>query len=147
MIEHEQKKLVNYLVYALPPEAFRNSIKKKLDLAQYKSKKSNVIDFVEWMADLLRSFVLWESALANAAKGPPGGGRENGKDKGKDAEAPPPPPADGSDNAGETTTIAPRDAQPNGRSGWSCLKCESKEHRVKDCPQIQPGEDKQLIAA
>ncbi|KAG6596086.1 uncharacterized protein IUM83_18616 [Phytophthora cinnamomi] len=49
LIAHELMKLIKYLVAALETADFREAIRKRLEYAQYKSLKSDVVKCYTWI--------------------------------------------------------------------------------------------------
>lgn len=128
MLQREAKSTVKYLVDALEPQEFKNRIKKKLELAQFKDYKSNVCQFYCWVTEMLRQHIEW-STTHNRAPKPD---RNNG-DRPKPKATPVKKPNDNGNGSGGKLTKFP------------CLKCGSYDHRVKQCPNVVAGEADQLI--
>ncbi|OWZ24728.1 hypothetical protein PHMEG_000162 [Phytophthora megakarya] len=65
-IAHEQKKLVKYLVAALEPVDFRETIRKHLEYAQHKPLKSDIVKCYMWLLEELKAYLVWQPRVVDA---------------------------------------------------------------------------------
>ncbi|KAE8877164.1 hypothetical protein PF007_g29635 [Phytophthora fragariae] len=159
--ENEQRRLIRYLSNALEPPSFKVAVTTKLTLQQNKQFKHEVVPFCAWVTQLLREFMTWEhyapSSTAspnprqNADRGVNGGhgttggrgqqsdrrgrggrGRGNGGGRGGRGDAA------AADSAAAGINRPPA-AQPGASKPArnACLKCNSTEHQVRDCPSCR----------
>ncbi|KAE9309133.1 hypothetical protein PF008_g20785 [Phytophthora fragariae] len=167
--EHEQSRLVRYLSNALEPPSFKAAVTTMLTLQQNKQFKHEVVPFCAWVTQLLREFMTWEhyapSSTAspnprqNADRGVNGGhgttsgrgqqsdrrgrggrGRGNGGGRGGRGDAAAADPAAAGIN--RPPAAQPGEIHPARNA---CLKCNSTEHQVRDCPSCTPDELSQLL--
>jgi len=155
----DPKKLVSYLVAALAPPVFKQAVQRKLSQEQYKAYKKDVVRFSKWIRELLRGYIVWGEqtgdSAASSAKAKEqqklgsqpvasaGAAREPRNDRGQQKQP-------------QETPLRER---PQGSAGgtapskgfqqtvYPCLKCHSRDHRVKECPLASEGEAKDLISS
>ncbi|GMF22825.1 unnamed protein product [Phytophthora fragariaefolia] len=128
--EHEQRRIVRYLASALAPVSFKSVILTKLTLQENKRYKNEVVPFCSWVTQLKQEFITWEPAAQAAS--PPDPASQSQQPRGSGRGLPVAPVAAG---------IDPKLAR------GACLKCNSADHQVRDCPRCQPGEATQPLKA
>lgn len=154
MFQCEQKKLVKYLVASLAPATFKAEVQRRIDQEQNKKYKGDVIEFSRWLTSLLASFMVWEKPLRQQtgfSKSQHQNSTPNTR-RGNSASNATTPPSSATASSKPTPQRQGAAAKSfsSGESGaakmmrWPCLKCQSREHRVRDCPLVQPGEAKKL---
>lgn len=147
LVAHEQKKLMKYMVAALEPPEFRDAIRKRLEYAQHKPLKSDIVKCYAWILEQLKAYIVWQPHTAEAQnkpsnKGSPSTRREqHGCGHGNKPEP------------SQDSRIAARGAQakshstPAARSSRRlCRKSGPAAHLVRQCPGIQQGKAESLLA-
>lgn len=140
--DKEPKKLVKYMTAALEPPGFRQAVEKKLSQEQFKSYRKDAVKFAKWVREMLKGYIVWETligtpsssssskppaktpapAAPGVSKGHPSGGGGGKK-----------PPAKGKPTGDTAASGKPEDKK---KRSFPCLKCDSTEHRVRQCPQV-----------
>lgn len=160
--EHEQRRLVRYLSDALEPPSFKSAVVTKLTLQQNKRFKHEVVPFCAWVTQLLREFMTWEHFALSTTTAPAlkqnndrgaGGGRGTAGGRGRGGRGRGSGGGRGGRVDGAASTPAATDtehppaaAPSDGRRDRNaCLKCNSTEHQVRDCPSCTPEEVSQLL--
>ncbi|GMF58868.1 unnamed protein product [Phytophthora fragariaefolia] len=138
MLEKEQKKLVNYMVAALRPEDLREAVRTRLGYEENKKLRSDVISLYGWMLELLRSFMLWKPEVVAVISKVLKARNPLPRNQSSSNSTPHKPP-EGFATGGQP---GPRRALP--RNGQRCLKCNSAQHLVKQCPSVGPREAARL---
>ncbi|KAE9357405.1 hypothetical protein PR003_g1809 [Phytophthora rubi] len=62
MLEREQKKIVKYFVAAIEPAEFREAIEKRLQYAQHKDLKTDIVKGYAWVLERLKPYLVWQPA-------------------------------------------------------------------------------------
>ncbi|POM77199.1 hypothetical protein PHPALM_5452 [Phytophthora palmivora] len=150
MIESEPKKVVRYIINALAPEPFHSVVKKEMERESNKSLLTDVVAFTVWLRSSCKEFIRWEIVSAPASKragsasgGASSGGVGSAGGAGKTGKASKPARKDKSSPESPSSHTP----TPPNSTARTCLKCDSREHRVKDCPNVSPGEADELIKA
>jgi len=133
----DPKRIVGWMVSALEPPVFRARVEEKLKLEINKSLKKNPVEARRWIADDLKNFLEYSTEDWSRPK------RSDPKDSKKDKTRREGQPAGTSGAKAEGGEAKPRtEAKPKR---FSCLKCGSTEHAVRQCPQLKDGEAEKLL--
>ncbi|GMF41275.1 unnamed protein product [Phytophthora fragariaefolia] len=126
----EQKELAKYLVTALAPATFKAEVQRRIDQEQNKKYKADIFEFSRWLTSLLASFIFWKKPLLQ----PTGFSKlqhQNSTQNIRRGNSP--------SNAANPPNSAAASSKPTPQRQF-----QSREHRVRDGPLVQPGEANQL---
>lgn len=120
-------------------------MKKRLELNQNKELRKDIVECTAWIQKLLAAYLTWHPATRSGrgARAPPGCASEavrlpNGGSTARSA---------GSGTAPAVAPVArPQRATRQPAMPMNCLKCQSPDHRLRQCPNARPDEIDGLIA-
>ncbi|KAH7462617.1 Retrovirus-related Pol polyprotein from transposon 297 [Phytophthora ramorum] len=153
MLEREQKKVVKYFVAALEPAEFREAIQKRLQYAQHKALKTDIVKCYAWVLEQLKAYLVWQPAQVKPQARPQSKfGQQPRRPQQEDnhSHGAKPGPSSGNSSRGRAGPTEGK-PPPKPRSGnpprRTCLKCGSQTHLVRQCPDVTPDEVDKLLAA
>ncbi len=122
------------MVDALEPPAFKARIERYLSYEAYKAYRKDPVALHKWVTADLKSFLEYNE---DALKKKP----ETKKDQSTGVKS------QGKKTVPEATTKRPQNDSSGGqeRRKFACLKCQSRDHDVRRCPQVRDGEADALI--
>jgi hypothetical protein len=141
--ENDPKRMTNYIVDALEPPVFKQRVKDQLAMKSHKDKRTDAVKAHRWIRGYLAAFLEhstedWTKSKKEQSSGTKKESSHGAKRQGKQAlaEAKPKNP--------QATESQDRQERLS-RQKFGCLKCGSKEHDVRRCPQTRDGEAEALI--
>ncbi|KAE9341954.1 hypothetical protein PF008_g10381 [Phytophthora fragariae] len=151
MLEREQKKILKYFVAAIEPAEFREAIEKRLQCAQHKDLKTDIVKGYAWVLERLKAYLVWQPAQVKPQA------RAQSK-FGQQRRRPTTVAMEQNLYRHRETTAAveqvrqrasnPPPKPPSGNPPRRIyLKCESQTHLVRQCPDGTPDEVDNILAA
>jgi hypothetical protein len=133
--ENDPKRMVKYLVDALEPPAFKERVRSALALDSKKDIRKNPVAAYGWIREDLKNFLeyvpqdLWKAKPESKKDQSSSSKRQHGVRVSQEKKP----------------SLAVTTGTPWSRVGFSSLKCSSRDHHVRDCPQCRAGEAESLL--
>ena len=137
--KNDPKRMTNYLIEALEPPVFKQRVKGQLAMEANKDKRKDPIKAHRWIRDYLAAFLEhstedWSKSKKDQSSGTKKESSTGAKRQGKQTPVGDKVKDEAQDRPGR-----------HERQKFACLKCQSREHDVRRCPQIRDGEAEALI--
>ena len=140
--EQEPKASVRFLLNALEPRVFRETIRAELEMQSNAKYRKSVPDFLDWIGPQLKELLRFDVEMNKTDHRPPNPGVPKGPAPNK------PPRSDGRPKHGPQRDGAPGKKEPPAgpakAGSGACLKCGSRDHGVFNCPDATAEEAKSL---
>jgi hypothetical protein len=133
--ENDPKRMVKYLVDPLEPPAFQERVRSALALESKKDIRKSPVAAYGWIREDLKNFLeyvpqdLWKAKPESKKDQSSSSKRQHGVRVSQEKKP----------------SLMVTTGTPWSRGGFSCLKCSSKDHHVRDCLQCRAGEAVSLL--